>query len=65
MNSKDNGAFLDSCLMHCHVEIEEAWIGLTVNGQSLRETVGTWHSERTDFAWKAIDCAYPCNKSCM
>ena len=63
INSRENGAFLDSCLTHCHAESDTTWNKMTVDSQTIRETFGDWYFKRSGKG-KVVDCAYPCNTSC-
>ncbi|KAJ8766791.1 hypothetical protein K2173_008345 [Erythroxylum novogranatense] len=54
--SKQNGLFINSCFVHCQLERQDAY------PMSLAESVGDWYFDRREV--KAIDCAYPCDKTC-
>ena len=60
IDSKQNGAFLDSCLVHCQSRDDLYWSQVSVAKQTAVETFGIWYFQR-DGKTKEVDCAYPCN----
>ncbi|XP_019854868.1 PREDICTED: pectin acetylesterase 5-like [Amphimedon queenslandica] len=58
-----DGAFLDSCLIHCQALISIPWRNFFVKGQSASTTFSNWYFNR-DGSKSVKDCKYPCNKSC-
>ncbi|KAI9081050.1 hypothetical protein K1719_037030 [Acacia pycnantha] len=53
--SRHNGLFINSCFSHSQTERQDTW--------AIAEAVGDWYFERVGV--RAIDCAYPCDKTCM
>ncbi|XP_011408782.2 PREDICTED: pectin acetylesterase 5-like [Amphimedon queenslandica] len=62
-SSAKDGAFLDSCLIHCQALISIPWRDFFVKGQSASTTFSNWYFNR-DGLKSVKDCKYPCNKSC-
>uniref|UniRef100_A0A1D1XD15 Pectin acetylesterase n=1 Tax=Anthurium amnicola TaxID=1678845 RepID=A0A1D1XD15_9ARAE len=63
--SRQNGLFINSCFTHCQSESQTTWFA--ENSPALGNTriavaVGDWFFDRS--AFKARDCAYPCDKTC-
>ncbi|CAG7866209.1 unnamed protein product [Brassica rapa] len=64
--SPQNGLFINSCFTHCQSEIQDTWFtqdSPKLNGKRVAESVGDWYFDRTNNV-KAIDCPYPCDKTC-
>ncbi|XP_052206244.1 pectin acetylesterase 12-like [Diospyros lotus] len=64
--SKENGLFINSCFTHCQTETQETWFtdsSPLVDSKRIAVTVGDWYFDRADA--KAIDCPYPCDKTCQ
>ncbi|WOG81747.1 hypothetical protein DCAR_0100898 [Daucus carota subsp. sativus] len=64
-SSDQNGLFINSCFAHCQSEIQDTWFasnGPKVNNKGIAQSVGDWYFDRTGV--KAIDCPYPCDKTC-
>ncbi|CAF2264226.1 BnaA04g27440D [Brassica napus] len=64
--SDQNGLFINSCFAHCQTERQDTWFAQDspqLNGKRVAETVGDWYFDRAKNI-KAIDCAYPCDKTC-
>ncbi|KAM7276967.1 hypothetical protein ACFE04_018833 [Oxalis oulophora] len=62
---KRNGLFINSCFAHCQTEKQDTWFANDSprsGNKRIAEAVGDWFFERADV--KAIDCAYPCDKTC-
>lgn len=64
ISSKTNGEFLDSCLKHCQTLDDTTLNKVKVDGQTFRETLEYWHSDKSGGKHGVVDCAYPCNQSC-
>ena len=62
INSKTNGVFIDSCLVHCQSLNDHSWAQVKVGGQTAIETFSNWYSNNG--IAKEVDCAYPCNDTC-
>ncbi|CAJ2630008.1 unnamed protein product [Trifolium pratense] len=63
--SSRGGMFINSCFAHCQSESQETWFGADsprINDKTIAEAVGDWYFSRNRS--KAIDCAYPCDKTC-
>ncbi|XP_073159377.1 pectin acetylesterase 9 isoform X1 [Henckelia pumila] len=64
-NSTRGGMFINSCFAHCQSEGQDTWLAPDsprVNNKTIAEAVGDWYFSRN--VSKAIDCAYPCDKTC-
>ncbi|XP_030529536.1 pectin acetylesterase 12 [Rhodamnia argentea] len=64
-SSRQNGLFLNSCFAHCQSERQDTWFAddsPTIGNKAIALAVGDWYFDRA--AVKAIDCAYPCDKTC-
>ncbi|KAI4319926.1 hypothetical protein MLD38_033464 [Melastoma candidum] len=64
-SSNRSGVFINSCFAHCQTEIQDTWFSTSspvLDGKRIAESVGDWYFERTHV--KAIDCPYPCDKTC-
>ncbi|CAA6663668.1 unnamed protein product [Spirodela intermedia] len=60
-----NGFFINSCFVHCQSEEQETWFSgdsPVLRNKRIAESVGDWFFQRG--GCKAIDCPYPCDKSC-
>lgn len=63
--SKQNGLFINSCFAHCQSERQDTWFAdnsPVIGNKAIAQAVGDWYFDRTSV--KAIDCPYPCDKSC-
>lgn len=63
--SNRNGLFINSCFAHCQSERQDTWFSddsPRIGGQPIAVAVGDWYFDRA--AVKAIDCPYPCDKTC-
>lgn len=63
--SRQNGLFINSCFAHCQTERQDTWFAdnsPVVGNKAVAIAVGDWYFDRA--AVKAIDCPYPCDKSC-
>ncbi|VVB03560.1 unnamed protein product [Arabis nemorensis] len=63
--STHNGVFINSCFAHCQSERQDTWFAPDsprLHGKTVAESIGDWYFERTTV--KAIDCPYPCDKTC-
>ncbi|XP_030961580.1 pectin acetylesterase 12-like isoform X2 [Quercus lobata] len=63
--SKQNGLFINSCFAHCQTERQDTWFANNspvIGNKAIAQAVGDWYFDRTSV--KAIDCPYPCDKSC-
>lgn len=64
--SQQSGFFINSCFTHCQSEREDTWVGYNnpplIDNKGITESVGDWYFDRA--ASKAIDCPYPCDKTC-
>ncbi|XP_050273348.1 pectin acetylesterase 12-like [Quercus robur] len=63
--SKQNGLFINSCFAHCQTERQDTWFAdnsPVIGNKAIAQAVGDWYFDRTSV--KAIDCPYPCDKSC-
>ncbi|XP_028770962.1 pectin acetylesterase 2 [Neltuma alba] len=59
------GLFINSCFSHCQSERQELWLSdksPLLTGKPIAIAVGDWYFDRD--AFKAIDCAYPCDNTC-
>lgn len=64
-NSPKNGVFLNSCFAHCQSERQDTWFSDNsplIANKGIALAVGDWYFDRA--GCKAIDCAYPCDKTC-
>uniref|UniRef100_A0A175YEL8 Pectin acetylesterase n=1 Tax=Daucus carota subsp. sativus TaxID=79200 RepID=A0A175YEL8_DAUCS len=64
-NSPKNGVFLNSCFAHCQSERQDTWFSDNsplIGNKGIALAVGDWYFDRA--GCKAIDCAYPCDKTC-
>ncbi|KAK3030386.1 hypothetical protein RJ639_038914 [Escallonia herrerae] len=60
-----NGLFINSCFAHCQSERQDTWFSDNsplIGNKGIALAVGDWYFDREGF--KAIDCAYPCDKTC-
>ncbi|KAK4786621.1 hypothetical protein SAY86_010454 [Trapa natans] len=63
--SPQHGLFINSCFAHCHTERQDTWFSDNspiLSGKTVAVAVGDWYFDHA--AVKAIDCPYPCDKSC-
>ncbi|XP_022861935.1 pectin acetylesterase 12-like [Olea europaea var. sylvestris] len=63
--SRQNGLFLNSCFAHCQSERQDTWFAddsPVIGNKAVAIAVGDWYFDRASI--KAIDCAYPCDKTC-
>ncbi|KAG2290684.1 hypothetical protein Bca52824_050288 [Brassica carinata] len=63
--SAHNGLFINSCFAHCQSERQDTWFAPDspkLYGKTVAESVGDWYFDRKTV--KAIDCPYPCDKTC-
>ncbi|XP_040994724.1 pectin acetylesterase 12-like isoform X1 [Juglans microcarpa x Juglans regia] len=63
--SKQNGLFINSCFAHCQTERQDTWFSVNspvMGKKAIALAVGDWYYNRESV--KAIDCPYPCDKSC-
>ncbi|KAL0375878.1 UNVERIFIED_CONTAM: Pectin acetylesterase 10 [Sesamum calycinum] len=63
--SRQNGLFINSCFAHCQSERQDTWFAddsPIVNDKPVALAVGDWYFDRASV--KAIDCAYPCDRTC-
>ncbi|KMZ72024.1 pectin acetylesterase, family CE13 [Zostera marina] len=60
------GMFINSCYAHCQAGVQSTWMDVgspVLSGKTtIGKAVGDWYFDRDHF--KAIDCPYPCDKSC-
>ena len=65
LQSSTNGAFIDSCLIHCQSLNRNSWTQFKVDNQTVEDTFYAWMTGNTTvYKSKVVDCAYPCNPSC-
>ncbi|KAK3022175.1 hypothetical protein RJ639_045370 [Escallonia herrerae] len=60
-----NGLFINSCFAHCQSERQDTWFSDNsplIGNKGIALAVGDWYFDREGV--KAIDCAYPCDKTC-
>ncbi|KAG2724074.1 hypothetical protein I3843_01G000500 [Carya illinoinensis] len=63
--SKENGLFINSCFAHCQTERQDTWFSgnsPVIGKKAIALAVADWYYNRESV--KAIDCPYPCDKSC-
>ncbi|KAL3515843.1 hypothetical protein ACH5RR_022745 [Cinchona calisaya] len=63
--SEQNGLFINSCFAHCQSERQDTWFAddsPAIGKMGIALAVGDWYFDRSGI--KAIDCAYPCDKTC-
>lgn len=63
--SGQNGLFINSCFAHCQSERQDTWFAddsPAIGNKGIALAVGDWYFGRSGI--KAIDCAYPCDKTC-
>uniref|UniRef100_A0ACD5XE66 Uncharacterized protein n=1 Tax=Avena sativa TaxID=4498 RepID=A0ACD5XE66_AVESA len=61
--SRTNGLFINSCFSHCQSELPATWNGSpAIHNKGIAKSVGDWYFGRAEV--KAIDCPYPCDKTC-
>ncbi|KAK4364327.1 hypothetical protein RND71_015685 [Anisodus tanguticus] len=63
--STENGLFINSCFAHCQSERQDTWFAddsPLIDNKPVALAVGDWYFDRAGV--KAIDCAYPCDKTC-
>ncbi|GKU90521.1 hypothetical protein SLEP1_g4508 [Rubroshorea leprosula] len=64
--SQKNGLFINSCFAHCQSEGQDSWFAdnsPVISDKAIAVSVGDWYFNRTTV--KSVDCAYPCDKSCL
>ncbi|XP_031101732.1 pectin acetylesterase 12-like [Ipomoea triloba] len=62
---RQNGLFINSCFAHCQSERQDTWFAdnsPVIGNKAVAIAVGDWYYERAIV--RAIDCAYPCDKTC-
>ncbi|CAM6107961.1 unnamed protein product [Calypogeia fissa] len=65
LERKEDGAFIDSCYVHCQAQDDITWNGRRspkIDNKTIATVVGDWYFERN--STKVIDCPYPCNPTC-
>ncbi|KAL2345548.1 hypothetical protein Fmac_006833 [Flemingia macrophylla] len=63
--TSQTGLFINSCFAHCQSERQDTWFAddsPLINNVPIAIAVGDWYFDRKPV--KAIDCAYPCDKTC-
>ncbi|KAA8545326.1 hypothetical protein F0562_020110 [Nyssa sinensis] len=63
--SRQNGLFINSCFAHCQTERQDTWFADNsplIGHKGIALAVGDWYFDRSRIT--AIDCAYPCDKTC-
>ncbi|XP_039001141.1 pectin acetylesterase 6-like [Hibiscus syriacus] len=63
--SNRNGLFINSCFAHCQSEMQPTWYendSPRVGNKAVAVSVADWFFDRKPV--KAIDCPYPCDKTC-
>lgn len=63
--TEQNGLFINSCFAHCQTERQDTWFAddsPLIGTKGIALAVGDWYFDRADI--KAIDCPYPCDKTC-
>ncbi|XVF31538.1 hypothetical protein REPUB_Repub16aG0154300 [Reevesia pubescens] len=63
--SRGNGLFINSCFAHCQTERQDTWFAddsPEIRNKPIAIAVGDWYFDRAGV--KAIDCPYPCDKTC-
>ncbi|KAJ8752452.1 hypothetical protein K2173_004088 [Erythroxylum novogranatense] len=63
--SRQNGLFINSCFAHCQTERQDTWFAddsPVLGNKAVATAVGDWYFDRSSV--RAIDCAYPCDKTC-
>ncbi|XWS64390.1 hypothetical protein CRYUN_Cryun05aG0000800 [Craigia yunnanensis] len=63
--SRENGLFINSCFAHCQTERQDTWFAddsPEIRNKPIAIAVGDWYFDRAGV--KAIDCPYPCDKTC-
>uniref|UniRef100_A0ACD5W2X2 Uncharacterized protein n=1 Tax=Avena sativa TaxID=4498 RepID=A0ACD5W2X2_AVESA len=63
--SKANGLFINSCFTHGQSKYRATWNAKgspTIQNKGIGKSVGDWYFGRAEV--KAIDCPYPCDKTC-
>ena len=65
LQSPTNGAFIDSCVIHCQSLSTTSWTQFKVDNQTVGDTFYAWMTGNTAvYKSKVVDCAYPCNPTC-
>ncbi|XP_065888035.1 uncharacterized protein [Dysidea avara] len=65
IQSPTNGAFIDSCVIHCQSLSTTSWTQFKVDNQTVGDTFYAWMTGNTAmYKSKVVDCAYPCNPTC-
>lgn len=60
-----NGFFINSCFTHCQSELQDTWYAHdspAIANKGIAVSVGNWFFDRA--ISKALDCPYPCDKTC-
>ncbi|XP_022743077.1 pectin acetylesterase 12-like [Durio zibethinus] len=63
--TRENGLFINSCFAHCQTERQDTWFAddsPEIRNKPIAIAVGDWYFDRASV--KAIDCPYPCDKTC-
>lgn len=64
--SPSTGLFINSCYAHCQTEMQETWFAKdspVLNKTTIAQAVADWFYDQK--AFQAIDCPYPCDRSCQ
>ncbi|KAJ3669322.1 hypothetical protein LUZ60_011272 [Juncus effusus] len=64
-SKESNGLYINSCFTHCQSLFQDTWYGNkspAIANKGIAKSVGNWYFERAQI--KAIDCPYPCDKTC-
>ena len=65
IQSSTNGAFIDSCVIHCQSLSATSWMQFKVENQTVGDTFYAWMTGNTTvYKSKVVDCVYPCNPTC-
>jgi hypothetical protein len=64
LSSPTQGAFLQTCETHVVEDTDGSWNRTLVAGQTQAATFLSWYNGDNSKSHQAVDCAWPCNKSC-
>lgn len=68
-----NGAFIDSCHMHCEAQVDHAWSTIAIGGVTMQQALSSWWKSdsaaasehaHTDCSYRTAATPHECNPTC-
>lgn len=64
LSSATNGAYLTTCVQHCHQNLPACWSGTLVQGQELQASFLSWYTGANTLQRIVVDGQYGGNPTC-